>query len=120
MLLYPFSALVTSFARTFIIKDNANNGRNPPSYHFPAFVTRFLDIAFINEEAKGCINEEAICAINEAAISAIMVTRNPPSSFFTSCATVSVAPSNNRPESFFYSIWVFFHENSRFRGQQGT
>ena len=39
----------------------------------------FPVIAFINEEATGCINEEAVGAINEAAIGAIIAPRNPPS-----------------------------------------
>ena len=53
MLLYSFPALLTPFARTFFIKGNANDGRNPYSCPFPA-------IAFINEEATGCINQAAI------------------------------------------------------------
>ena len=40
----------------FINKGNANNGRSPPS-------CTVVVIAFINEEAKGCINKEAIDAI---------------------------------------------------------
>ena len=46
-----------------------------------------------------CINEETIGAINEAPIDAIIVPKNPPSYFFVSCFTISVAPSINRPES---------------------
>ena len=46
-----------------------------------------------------CINEETIGAINEAPIDAIIVPKNPPSYFFDSCFTISVAPSINRPES---------------------
>ena len=42
-----------------IIKGNTNNGRNPPSCPFPALMTRFPVIAFINNEATGCVNEEA-------------------------------------------------------------
>ena len=42
----------------------------------------FTDIAFINEEAMGCINEKAIDAVNGAAIGAIIAPRNPPSCFF--------------------------------------
>ena len=62
-----------------IIEGNTNNRRIPPSSPFPALVTLFLDIAFINEEATGCISEEAIDAINEAAIGAIIVPGNLPS-----------------------------------------
>ena len=56
MLLYPFSVLLAPFPKTFIIKGNANNGRNPPYCNFPALMTLFSDIPFINEEATGCIN----------------------------------------------------------------
>ena len=62
---YPFPAVLTSFLRTFIIKDIANNGRNPPFWPY-------LDKAFFNEEATAWINKEAINAINEAAIGAII------------------------------------------------
>ena len=82
MLLYPLPALVTPFPRTFIIKVHANDGRNPSSFHFPALMTTFPVIAFINGEATGCSNEEAVGAINEAAIGAIIRPRNPPSCFF--------------------------------------
>ena len=61
-------------------------------------MTLFPDIAFINEEATGCINEEAIGAINEATISAIIAPRNQPSCFLISCCTFSAAPSVNRLE----------------------
>ena len=60
MLLYPLSALVTPFPRAFIIKSEANNGRNPSSCPFPYST-------FKNEETTGCINEEVINAINKAA-----------------------------------------------------
>ena len=66
MLLYPFPVLVKPFPRTFIIKSDANNGRNPPSCPFPALMTPLPDIAFIIEEDAGCINEEAIGAINQS------------------------------------------------------
>ena len=89
MLLYPLPALLTPFSKVFIIKVNANNGKNPPSFHFPV-------IAFFNEEVTGCTNEEAIAAINEAAIDAIIVPKSY-LLFFISCFTVSVAPSINRP-----------------------
>ena len=72
MLLYPFPALVNYFRRTFIIKSNTNNEKNPHSCPFPATMTRFPDISFINEEATGYINEEVIGVINEAAIGVIM------------------------------------------------
>ena len=91
MLLYAFPALLTPFARTFFIKGNANDGRNPYSCPFPA-------IAFINEEATGCINEEAIGTINQAAIGPIVAPRKLLSCFFfISYFTVSIAPSINRP-----------------------
>ena len=77
-----FLLFLTPFLRTFIIKGNANNGRNPPSCSFPAIMTPFLVIAFINEEAMGSIYEEAIGTINEAVLSAIIAGRNPPSRFF--------------------------------------
>ena len=64
-------------------------------------MTPFPNIALINEKLTGRINEEAIGAIYEAAIGAIIALRNPPSCFFISCFTVSVAPSSNRPD--FYS-----------------
>ena len=74
--------LLTYFPRTFIIKGNANNERNPFSCPFSALITPFLVIAFINEEATGCIYEEVIGAINGAAIGSIIGSRNPPSCFF--------------------------------------
>ena len=79
---YSLPAPVTPFSRNFIIKDNANDGRNLPSYPFTVLMTHFLDIAFVNEKARGCINEEVIGTINEAAIGAIIAPRNPPSCFF--------------------------------------
>ena len=56
----------------FIIKGKTNDGRNPPSCPFPALMTPFPVIVFINEEATDCINEEALDVINEAAIGAII------------------------------------------------
>ena len=50
MLLYPLLNLLAPFSRTFNIKGNGNDGKNPHSYTFP-------DIAFINEETTGCVNE---------------------------------------------------------------
>ena len=50
-----FLALITTFQDMEFI-NNANNGRSPPS-------CTVVVIAFINEEAKGCINKEAIDAI---------------------------------------------------------
>ena len=67
MFLYPLPALVTSFPRTFIIKGNVNNGRNPSSCLFPV-------VAFINKEVTSCVNEEATGAINEAAIDTMIVS----------------------------------------------
>ena len=61
-------------------------------------MTPFRFIAFSSEEAIGCIIEEALGAINEVAIGAIVVPRNLPSFLFIFCFTVSVAPSNNRPD----------------------
>lgn len=81
------------FPRTFIIKGNANNGRNPQ--FFTALETRFLDIALINEEVIGCINKEAMDTVTKAAI----VPINSPFCFFS--FHVLVAPSVNSPE--FYS-----------------
>ena len=52
-----FLALITTFQdMEFINKGNANNGRSPLS-------CTVVVIAFINEEAKGCVNKEAIDAI---------------------------------------------------------
>ena len=55
----------------FIAKGRAN--RNPPCCPFPALLTPLAVIAFIDEEATGCINEESIGAINEAVIGAYIV-----------------------------------------------
>ena len=82
-----------SFSRTFIIKGNANNERNPHFCPFPVLLTPFPVIAFFNEEAKDCINEGTIGAINEAAI---IAPRNPTSCYFISCFTASVVSSINR------------------------
>ena len=76
MLLYPLPYIA------FNIKSNANNGRIPPSCLFSALLTPFPVLAFINEEATGCINEEAISATNEVTIGAIIAPRNLPSCFF--------------------------------------
>ena len=67
MFLYPLLALLTPFPRPFIIQGNYNNGRNPSSCPLPL-------LAFMNDEATGCINE--------AAIGAIIDLRNPPLLFF--------------------------------------
>ena len=72
MVLYSLPALGTPFPRTFIIKSNSNNDRNPSSFHFLALMTPFPVIAFINKETASTINEEAIGAINEAAIYTIL------------------------------------------------
>ena len=66
MSLYLPLALPTPFSRTFIIKGNANNGRNSPSCPFQVK-------GFINEETTSCINEEVIGAINEATVGGIIV-----------------------------------------------
>ena len=59
----------------------------------------FSRSAFINKEYTGCIKEKVIDAINKTAIGAIIVPKNLPYCFLTSCFTVSVALSINRPES---------------------
>ena len=110
-LLTPFPALVTPFRTTFVIKGNANNRRNRSSFPFP-------DIAFINEEATGCINEEAIGPINEATIGTIIAPRNLPSCFFISCFTVSVAPSINRLDFFNDSTILIISSLSSFEMNQ--
>ena len=71
---YPLPALLIPFHKTFIVKDNANNERNPYSCLFPI-------VAFISEEDTGCINEEATGAITEATTGAIIASRNLPSCF---------------------------------------
>ena len=79
MLFYPFPAilalfsdLVTPLTRTFIIKGNVNNGRNPPSCPFPVKAL----------VATGCMNEEAIDAIKEPAIGAIIAPKKSTFLFF--------------------------------------
>ena len=89
------------FPKTLIIKRNANNGRIQNSCPFPTPMAPSPGILFIIEEAASCINDEAIGAINEAVKSVIIVPRNLRSCFFSSCFTVSVAPSINKPD--FYS-----------------
>ena len=89
-----FLAHVTPFPRTFIIKDNTNDGKNLPSCPFPV-------ISFINGEATGCVNDEAIGTINKVSIDApiaIIAPRLTPSCFFISCFNFSVAPSINTPD----------------------
>ena len=86
-----FSCYCNFFSRTFIIKGNANNGKN---LHFCVFPV----IAFVNKKVIGCTNEEAIGAINEASIGAIIAPGNSPSGFYIPCFTVSVTPSINRPD----------------------
>ena len=46
---------------------------------FPAFLTPFPKIPFVNEEATGCINEEPIGAIKETAKVTIKAGRTLPS-----------------------------------------
>ena len=77
-----FLAHVTHCPRNFIIKGNASNGKIPPSFFFSALVTPYSDIAFVIEEATGCINEEPIGAISEAARGAIVAPRNLPFFYF--------------------------------------
>ena len=105
MLLYPLPALLNPFPGTF---PGTKNEGIPPSSPFSALMTSFPDIAFISEEANGCINEEAIGAINEAAIRTIIASRNPPFCFSISCFTVSVAPSINRPDFSSDSTTTYF------------
>ena len=77
MLLYPLLALVTSFPDiVFIIKGNANNGRNLPYCPFRVLMTHLRVISFINEEASGCITDKSIGAIHESAIDGIIAPRN--------------------------------------------
>ena len=79
MLLYVLSAFVTLFKDVaFIIKGNANNGRNPSYYPFPALMIPFPDKAFINEKTAGCVYGKAVI---EAAIGAFIVPRSLPSFF---------------------------------------
>ena len=95
---YPYDSQYYIFCSPydFFFRDN---GRNPLlRLFFPALLTPFPDIAFINEETSSCINEEIIGAINEAAIGATIALRDPPSCFFISCHTVLVAPWINRPD----------------------
>lgn len=47
------------------ILKKANNKRIPLCCPFPALLTHFSVIAFINEETTGRINEKAIGATNE-------------------------------------------------------
>ena len=75
MLLFPLPALLTPFPRIFIIKGNVNNERIFPSCLFPAPLTHFPVIAFINKGATGFINEK----ITKAVIGANTGPRNPPS-----------------------------------------
>ena len=73
---------MTPLPRTFIIKSNANNGTSPTSCLFPALLTLFPVIAFINEETTSYINEKTLGTINEAAIGAMITPRNQPFCFF--------------------------------------
>lgn len=82
MLLYPLPNFLTCFSRTFIITGNSNYGRIPSSCSFPAFVTSFSYVPFINEQDTGCINVEAIVAVNKGSKGVIITPRNLPPSFF--------------------------------------
>ena len=74
MLLYVLSAFVTLFKDVaFIIKGNANNGRNPSYYPFPVLMIPFPDKAFINEKTTGCVYRKVVI---EAAIAAFIVPRS--------------------------------------------
>ena len=88
----PFQVVVSTFSRTFIIKANANKGRNLPPPHLP-------DITFINQEATDCIKEKVVDGINKATMRAIIATRDTPFCLFILCFTVSVTVSINRPDS---------------------
>ena len=68
MLLHLLPIFMTPFLRTFIVKSNANNGRNLPSSPFFGLMTAFPVIGFINEKARTCIKEKAIRATNETTI----------------------------------------------------
>ena len=70
------------FLRTPIFKENFDTGRNLPSSSFPALMTPFPVIAFINEGTTGFINEKVIDGINKVAKVVIITPRNPPSNFF--------------------------------------
>ena len=59
MLTYLHPALMTSFLRTFIIKDNANNGRNLSSSSFPALMTSFPVLTSINEGAQVVLTKKS-------------------------------------------------------------
>ena len=78
MLLHLLPIFMTSFLRTFIVKGNANNGRNLPSSPFFGLMTPFPVIGFINEKARSCIKEKAIRAINETTIGTIISPKNQP------------------------------------------
>ena len=65
MLLYPIPALLTPFPRTFIIKGNADEGKNSPSCPFPALMTSFPDIEFLNEETTSCISGKVIGSMKQ-------------------------------------------------------
>ena len=94
ILLYPLLALVTPFPRTFIIKGNANNGRHPPSCsHYS-----FSSYSIYQWQSHRLYQWRSHDAINEASTGATIAGRNPPSCFFISCFTFSLAPSINKPQ----------------------
>ena len=72
MLLHLLPIFLTPFLRTLIVKDNANNGRNPFSSPYFGLMTPFPVIAFINEKARSCIKENVISAFNETTIGVII------------------------------------------------
>ena len=79
MLLYVLSAFVNLFKDVaFIIKGNAENGRNPSYYPFPVLMIPFPDKAFINEKTTGCVYRKPDI---EDAIGAFIVPRSLPSFF---------------------------------------
>ena len=59
MSLYVLSAFLSLFRNVaFIIKGNANNGRNASYYPFPALMIPFPDKAFINEKPQAVSMEK--------------------------------------------------------------
>ena len=77
MLFYPISFLVSPFPDiAYVIKGNANDGKNPHYCPFPGLMTPFPNIACTNDEAADCINKEFIGTINKAAIGDIRAPIN--------------------------------------------
>ena len=83
--------MIHVFVSLFSPCNNANNGRNPLFCSFPALMTFFSVIAFIDEKIIGAINKAAIVAI---------IGPLSKSTFwlFILCITVLIAPSINRSQ----------------------